>query len=440
MAMTIAVGFVVDDAIVMVEVIWKRIEHGEKPFEAALAGAGEIGFTILTISISLIAVFTPLMFMGGVVGPLMREFALTLSAAVRGLDRAVADADADAGWHVPEAAEAGRRTPSPRRWSAASTARERLRPRASTWCCATQRLTLAVFLATDGARRSCLYATVPTGFFPQQDTGFINGVLLTSQDASFTKTTEKIQQVAQVHRSRIRPSSVFGVFVGGRGANQANLYISLKPKDGGRKATRRPDHQPAAAQARQLVGVQTFLQAAQDINVGGRAGQAQYQYTLSDSGPRPSSTPGRRSCSPVLQRLPELSRCQLRPAVQAAAVNLTIDRDAAARFGISPPAIDAAIYDLIGQDEVAQYFTQTEQLPRGDGGAAEPAGLAGDLFNRIYPGFAAHRQDRAAVAVREGRPERHTQPDDQPPGRVPGRDPLVQPRARRGARPGDPGR
>ncbi|MEJ0064058.1 MAG: efflux RND transporter permease subunit [Caulobacteraceae bacterium] len=196
MAMTIAVGFVVDDAIVMVEVIWKRIEHGEKPFEAALAGSGEIAFTILTISISLIAVFSPLVFMGGVVGRLMQEFALTLSAAVLvsiGMSLTLTPMLAGKFLKAPS-------PPSNRFTKALERGFDNLEKgyaRALDVVLDHMVITLVVFLATMALPPSSTPPS-PTGFFPQQDTGFIQGVVLTSQDASFTKMSGKIAQVADV--------------------------------------------------------------------------------------------------------------------------------------------------------------------------------------------------------------------------------------------------
>jgi len=354
MAMTIAVGFVVDDAIVMVEVIWKRIEHGEKPFEAALAGAGEVGFTILTISISLIAVFSPLAFMGGVVGRLMQEFALTLSAAV--LVSIVMSLTL-----TPMLAGQFLRSPQPpsnRFTKALERGFDRLEKgyaRALDTVLGHMRLTLAVFLATM-ALAAFLYVTVPTGFFPQQDTGFIQGVVLTSQDASFTKMSGKIEQVADVIR---RDPNVAGVafFLGSGGSNQANINISLKPKDQGRKPSATDIINELRPKLGQLVGVRALLQAAQDIRVGGRPGQAQYQYTLSDP-----DIDELNNWAPKLvasmQKMPQLADVSSDQQSQGAAVNLTIDRDAAARFGVAPADIDAAIYNVLGQRQVAQYFTQ----------------------------------------------------------------------------------
>ncbi|HWJ68769.1 MAG TPA: efflux RND transporter permease subunit [Sphingobium sp.] len=354
MALTIAVGFVVDDAIVMVEVIWQRIERGEAPFAAALAGAGEISFTILTISTSLIAVFTPLMFMGGVVGRLMREFALTLSAAViLSLLLSLSLTPMLCGQFL--------RTPPPpsnRFTKALERGFKHLETgyaRALDVVLRHMPLTLTLFLITMAAT-ILLYVTVPTGFFPQQDTGFINGVVVTSQDASFEKMTRKLHDVAAVLQQD-HGIAAFGMFVGSSGSNQANVSIALKPKDSGRTATVDQIIGRLRPKLAELVGVQTFLQAAQDINVGGRAGRAQYQYTLSDANLDELNLWAPRLLT-ALQAMPQLKDVSSDQQTQAGAVDMTIDRDAAARFGISPTDIDAAIYNLIGQHQVAQYFTQ----------------------------------------------------------------------------------
>ncbi len=379
MALTIAVGFVVDDAIVMVEVIWQRIEKGEAPFEAALAGAGEISFTILSISISLIAVFTPLMFMGGVVGRLMREFALTLSAAVVLsiiLSLSLTPMLCAKFLRPPE-------PPSNRFTKALETGFKRLEDGYARWLDVVlrhMRLTLAVFLATMAAA-VLLYATVSTGFFPQQDTGFISGVVVTSQDASFAKLSQKIEDVAGVLK-KDTGIAAFAFFAGNSGANQANITISLKPKDSGRKATVDQVIARLRPKLASLVGVQTFLQANQDINVGGRAGRAQYQYTLSDADIDELNAWAPRMLT-ALQGMPQIKDVSSDQQSSAGAVNLTIDRDAAARFGIAPADIDNAVYNLIGQREVTQYFTQLNSyhvvIEAPPGLQATP-----ELFNSVY--------------------------------------------------------
>ncbi len=354
MAMTIAVGFVVDDAIVMLEVIWRRIEAGESPLAAAIAGSGEVGFTILAISISLIAVFTPLMFMGGVVGRLMQEFAFTLSAAV--VISIVLSLTL-----TPMLCARFLKAPKPpssalARWIEQSFHRlEAGYARALDVVLRHKLLTLASFLATVAAA-GVLYVITPTGFFPQQDTGFISGVIVTSQDASFNKTSQKAAEVADVLRQDPGVAAV-GVFIGSASTNQANVNISLSSKDSGRKATADQIINRLRPKLASLIGVQAFLQASQDINVGGRVGRAQYQYTLADADLVELNAWAPRLLA-ELRTLPQLKDVSSDQQSQAAAVNLAIDREAAARFGILPADIDAAIYDLIGQHQVTQYFTQ----------------------------------------------------------------------------------
>jgi HAE1 family hydrophobic/amphiphilic exporter-1 len=354
MALTIAVGFVVDDAIVMVEVIWRRIEEGQPPLKAALEGAGEVSFTILTISISLIAVFTPLMFMGGVVGRLMREFAFTLSAAV------ILSVFLSLTF-TPMMCAKYLRPPGPpgnRLMQRLEDAFHRLDAgyaRALDIVLRHQRVTLAVFLTT-AALAVLLYATSATGFFPQQDTGFLQGVMLTSQDASFDKAYQKVQQVGRIIASDPEVNEVH-LYIGNGGSNQANFALSLRPQDSGRKATADQIIARLRPRLAEVVGTQTAMQANQDINVGGRAGRAQYQYTLADADLNELNTWAPRLLD-ALKKLPEIKDANSDQQSQAAAVNLTIDRDAAGRFGISPVDIDAAIYNQIGQHQVAQYFTQ----------------------------------------------------------------------------------
>jgi HAE1 family hydrophobic/amphiphilic exporter-1 len=377
--MTVAVGFVVDDAIVMLEVIWRRMEEGATPFDAAIAGAGEIGFTILSISISLIAVFTPLMFMGGVIGRLMQEFAFTLSTAV-------AISIVLSLTLTPMLCARFLRAPRPSSnpvLKAIERGFARLEAgyaRALDVVLRHMRLTLAIFLVT-AAATVYLYATVPTGFFPQQDTGFISGVIVTSQDASFAKISEKSAEVADIIRQDPDVAGL-GVFIGSASSNQANLTVTLSPKDSGRSATATQIITRLRPKLARLVGVQTYLQAAQDITVGGRAGRAQYQYTLVDADLGELNAWAPRLLA-ELQTLPQLTDVSSDQQSQGAAVNLTIDRDAAARFGILPADIDAAIYDLIGQHQVTQYFTQLNsyhvivEAPPG-------LQLTPDLFNSVY--------------------------------------------------------
>jgi HAE1 family hydrophobic/amphiphilic exporter-1 len=379
MALSIAIGFVVDDAIVMVEVIWKHMEAGQKPLQAALAGAGEVGFTILAITISLIAVFTPLMFMGGVVGLLMREFALTLSFAV--LVSLLLTLT-----FTPMLCGQFLKAPKPpshrftRAFQHGFAWLDRKYERGLTVVMHHRLLTLIVF-GLSLVAAVLLYATSNTGFFPQEDTGLLGGVMITSQDSSIARTREKIDEVGKVLGEDSGVAGV-GMFVGNTSTNQANLFIQLKPKDSGRQATADQIIARLRPKLAQLVGVQTFLQSRQDINVGGRTGQAQYQYTLSDSDIDELNNWAPKMVA-AMQKLPELKDVSSDQQSKGGSLNLTIDRDAAARFGITPTAIDSAIYEMIGQDEVTQYFTQQNSYHIV---IEAPPALQGspDILNSIY--------------------------------------------------------
>ena len=353
MALTIAVGFVVDDAIVMVEAVWRRIEAGEAPFEAALAGAQEIGFTILSISISLIAVFTPLAFMGGVVGRLMREFALTLSAAV--LISLLLSLT-----FTPMMCARFLRHPSPPRnpftrglergfaWLETTYARGLDRVMGH------KLLTVLVFAATAGLA-IWLYATASTGFFPQQDTGFVNGTVITSQNSSYTYTMGKLEEVARIV-AKDRDIENVRYNVGGN-TSQGGFVFSLKPRNQGRNVTADQVIARLRPQLTGVAGTQTVMQAQQDIQIGGRASRAQYQYTLSDANLDELNTWAPRLTA-ALQALSQLKDVSSDQQSSAPSVSLEIDRATAGRFGISPADIDAAIYNQLGQRQVAQYFTQ----------------------------------------------------------------------------------
>jgi HAE1 family hydrophobic/amphiphilic exporter-1 len=377
MAMTIAVGFVVDDAIVMLEVIWRRIEAGESPLAAAFAGSAEIAFTVLSISISLIAVFTPLMFMGGVVGRLMQEFAFTLAVAV------VVSICLSLSLTPMLCAKFLKKPEPAHNWFILALEHgfnriEQSYARGLDFVLRHMRVTLASFIVTVAAALF-LYWTVPTGFFPQQDTGFIQGAVVTSQDSSFAKTSQKAQEVADILRKDPDIAGI-GLFISS--ASSANINLALKPKDSGRSATADQIIGRLRPKLAKLVGVQTFLQANQDINVGGRSGRAQYQYTLADADLQELNTWAPRLLA-ELQKLPQLKDVSSDQQSEAAAVMLTIDRDAAARFGVSPADIDAAVYDQIGQHQVAQFFTQLNSyhviVEAPPGMQATP-----DLFNSVY--------------------------------------------------------
>jgi len=352
MALTIAVGFVVDDAIVMVEAIWRRIEHGARPFEAALAGSREIGFTILTISISLIAVFTPVMFMGGVIGIIMREFALTLSAAVvvsvilsltltpmlcarflkapKPLTSPIMKG-LEAGFHRLEASYA----------------------RGLDVVLRHKFTTLMVFVFTI-ALTGLLYVTAQTGFFPQQDTGFLQGSVIAPQGSPFAYTNRKAMEAMKIIAA---DADVDEAHYNAGASAQAQINIGLRSRDEGRTASATDIINRLRPQLGEIIGAQVILQAMQDITIGGRPARAQYQYTLADGDLEELNEWAPRLVE-ELQKLPELKDVSSDQQSQAPAANLIIDRDAAGRFGISPADIDAAIYNQVGQRQVAQYFTQ----------------------------------------------------------------------------------
>jgi HAE1 family hydrophobic/amphiphilic exporter-1 len=379
MALSIAVGFVVDDAIVMVEVIWQHLERGEAPFDAAMKGSSEVSFTILSISISLVAVFTPLMFMGGVVGLLMREFAVTLSAAVvisMVLTLTLTPMLCSLFLKPPQEPN----NPATRALDRGFKWLEARYAQSLDVVLEHKLITLIVFAGTM-ALAGYFYATAKTGFFPQQDTGFLTGVMLTSQDASFTKTKQKIQAVGSVVAADPGVAGL-GMFVGNGGANQANLFIALKPKDSGRTATADQIIARLRPKLADLIGVQTFLQAAQDINIGGRPGQAQYQYTLSDSSLTELNSWAPRLLA-ELKTVPVLKDVSSDQQSNGRAVNLTIDRQAAARFGLAPTDVDLAIYEQIGQDEVTQFFTQQNSYHIVVEGPPDLQ-ASPDLFSTVY--------------------------------------------------------
>ncbi len=356
MALTISVGFVVDDAIVMLENIYRHVEAGMQPLEAAYQGSAEIGFTIVSISVSLIAVFIPLLLMGGIVGRLFREFAVTVTMTI-----------------VVSVAVSLTLTPMLcSRYLSASHGKSHGRlyrlcehgfaviaagyKRGLELVLRHEFATLCVFLATL-ALSVVMFVFSPKGFFPQQDTGTIYGFAETSQDASFTAMRERMKQLADVVREDPDVTG-FGMFAGNNTANTGTFFIALKPRDEGRKATADEIIARLRPKVAGLQGINLFMQAPQDINVGGRLSRTQYQYTVTDTNLDELNTWAPR----LLERLRGLSVLTDVASDQqnaAAAARLTIDRARASSFGISPALIDATLYDAIGQRQVAQYFTQT---------------------------------------------------------------------------------
>jgi hydrophobe/amphiphile efflux-1 (HAE1) family protein len=382
MALTIAVGFVVDDAIVMLENIFRHIEDGETPLEAAIKGAGEIGFTIVSISLSLIAVFIPLLLMGGIVGRLFREFAMTVSIAVvvsafvsltltpMMCSRFLRGHHGEHNWlyRVVEkffdVVLAGYR-------------------RTLDIALRFQFTTLMVFICTLSLT-AYLYVIIPKGFFPEQDNGIIMGISEMAQDVSFDEMGRKQLALGEVllkDPDILAYSTAIGAGVSGSTGNQGRFFVSLKPF-GERHASAQQIIARLRPELAKVEGAQLYLQAGQDIRVGGRISKTQYQYTLqaSETSQLFEWAPKILAKMKTLPQLRDLATDQQNGGTTAV---ITIDRDAAARFGIQPQAIDDTLYSALGQRQVTQYFTEVntyklilEVLPE----------MQGDLgvLNKLY--------------------------------------------------------
>jgi HAE1 family hydrophobic/amphiphilic exporter-1 len=355
MALTIAVGFVVDDAIVMLENIYRHIEAGMSPLDATLKGAGEIGFTILTISISLVAVFIPLLLMGGIIGRLFREFAITMTTTI-------AVSAFVALTLSPTMCALFLRDEKHAKHGRAYMVVERAFDRVLAWytrgldlALDHQRVTLAVFLITV-AVSAVLYVEIPKGFFPQQDTGIIAGLSDGPQDISFDEMVRRQHALLDVV-AKDPDVANYGTALGGsRPLNNGFVFIALKPRNQ-RTASADEIITRLRPQLAKVPGATLFLQAAQDLNVGGRTTRTQYQYTLQDSDINELNEWAPKVLA-ELQKLPMLRDVASDQQTSSGMLSLTIDRDQASRFGIQPAAIDQALYDAFGQRQAAQFFTQ----------------------------------------------------------------------------------
>jgi multidrug efflux pump len=358
MAMTIATGFVVDDAIVVMENITRHLEAGMKPLAAALRGSQEISFTVLTISISLVAVFIPLLFMGGIVGRLFREFAVTLSTAI--VVSMFISLTA-----TPMMCAFLLRNEREQQHGRLYLASERafdsllsLYRRTLTWVLAHPGLTLTVLLLTV-ALNVLLVIEIPKGFFPQQDTGAITGGMQGPQDASFPAMNDSLQQIVGVIRHDPAVANVIAFTGGGGATNTGFIYIALKPLNE-RKVSAAQVINRLRPQLNRLPAAAAFLQAAQDLRIGGRGGNAMYQYTLQSDNSQDLFKWG-----PILlkemKRLPgfqDLSSDQQNGGLDEM---LTYDRMTAAKLGVTVQSLDSALYDAFGQSEVSVIYTQLNQ-------------------------------------------------------------------------------
>ncbi|HLK70580.1 MAG TPA: efflux RND transporter permease subunit [Steroidobacteraceae bacterium] len=355
MALTIAVGFVVDDAIVMLENIYRHIEEGLSPLQATLRGAREIGFTILSMSISLVAVFIPLLLMGGIVGRLFREFALvvTMTIAVSAFVSLTLSPTMGAQFlHNEHKLKHGRF------YRVVEDFLTRMREayaRGLDFVLRHQRPTLYVFFATV-AMTAVLFVLIPKGFFPQEDTSQISGQADAPQDISFDEMMRRLHLLTDVFE-RDPDVAGYATFIGGgRPLNNSMVFAGLTPRDE-RKANADQIIARLRRQIAKVPGATMFLQSRQDINVGGRLSRTQYQYTLQDISLDELNTWAPKLLA-QLSKLPQLTDVASDQQNASAMLALDIDRDAAARFGIQPAQIDATLADAFGQAQVTQYFTQ----------------------------------------------------------------------------------
>jgi HAE1 family hydrophobic/amphiphilic exporter-1 len=381
MALTISVGFVVDDAIVMLENITRYIEHGETPLAAAFKGAGEIGFTIMSISISLVAVLIPLLLMGGIIGRLFREFAVTLAMTIfvsLVVSLTLTPMMASRFLRMHKEVKHGRIYQwSERGFDAMLHGYERGLDTVLRW----RLTTLCVFFATV-ALSVYLFVIIPKGFFPQQDNGFLIATSEAGQDISFSDMKRHQEELGNII---LRDPDVdsMAMFIGGGGSalNTGRLYITLKPR-----SERHSNAQQIIArlrpQAEKVEGARLFMQASQDVRLGGRATRTQFEFTLQDANLDELNEWAPKILS-RMQKLHELRDVATDQQSQGTTLTMKINRDTASRYGITPQLIDDTLYDAFGQRQITQYFTQLnsyhvilEILP----------GLQGDIdtLNKLY--------------------------------------------------------
>ena len=360
MALTIATGFVVDDAIVMIENISRYIEEGESPMAAALKGSKQIGFTIISLTISLIAVLIPLLFMGDVVGRLFREFAITLAVAI--LISAVVSLTltpmmcARLLHHTP-VAEQSRFYRVTGQWFDAIIAQY---GRMLTWVLNRQGLTLIVAVATL-ALAVVLYACVSKGFFPQQDTGVIQGISQAPQTVSFAAMAQRQELLAKTLLEDPAVESISS-FIGVDGQNttlnSGRMLINLKPH------AQRPKADTVLRglqeRASRLEGIKLFMQPVQDLTIEDRVSRTQYQYTL-DTAKLDDLTTWTPRVVERFSQLPQLTDVASDLQNEGLQAYLEIDRDTAGRLGVTPASINTALYNAFGQRLISTIFTQTSQ-------------------------------------------------------------------------------
>ena len=361
MALTISTGFVVDDAIVVIENISRYREQGMAPFEAAVRGAREIGFTVVSISVSLVAVFIPILMMGGIVGRLFREFAVTLSTAVAvSMVVSLTTTPMMCARLLRPAAE----EPRGRFYRISQGVFDRALSGYSAgleWVLLHSRLTLGVALATVGLS-AYLFLIIPKGFFPQQDTGRLMGAIQADQDTSFQAMRDRLTQFVGIIKTDPAIDHVIG-FAGGSGGaaatNSARMFIALKPL-----AQRKISADLVIARLHKktshIAGATLYLQATQDLRIGGRSSNALYQYTLqgSDLDELNLWAPRLQQKMRTMRILTDVNSDQQNSGLEA---SLVVDRDTASRLGLTQQVIDDTLYDAFGQRQVSTMYTPLNQ-------------------------------------------------------------------------------
>ena len=358
MALTIATGFVVDDAVVVLENISRHVEEGVKPLQAALLGAREVGFTVLSMSISLIAVFIPILLMGGIVGRLFREFAVTLSAAI--LVSLVVSLTTTPMMCARLLRSREEEPKHGRLYNATERAFNSLQSgyeRSLNWALRHGLVMMLILSVTIGLT-VYLYIAIPKGFFPQQDTGRITGSIQADQSISFQAMQSKLRDFVTIVKKDPAVDAVVG-FTGGGQRNSGTMFISLKPL-----AERKMSADQVIARLRGKLshepGANLFLQPVQDIRVGGRSGGAQYQYTL-----QADSTATLRDWEPkvknALSETPSLADVNTDAQDKGLETSLVVNRDAIARLGLNQSVVDNTLNDLFGQRQVSTIYNPLNQ-------------------------------------------------------------------------------
>jgi multidrug efflux pump len=358
MALTVSTGFVVDDAIVVIENITRYLEQGMRPFQAAVKGAKQIGFTVLSMSTSLVAVFIPILLMGGIVGRLFREFAVTLSIAIAiSLIVSLTATPMMCARFLKSEAERvhGRMD---RAGEIVFNWIHRGYERGLGWVLDHPPLMLAVTILTICVS-IYLYTVVPKGFFPDQDTGRLSGNVQASQDISFQAMREKLTQVVDIMMADPAVDTIGAFTGGGSTTNTARMFVALKSLSERKVSADQVINRLRGKLAKE-VGASTFLRGVQDVNIGGRIGNANFQFTLQGDNLDDLT----RWAPKVLERLrtmPQLADVNIDQQDRGLMASLTIDRDTASRLGVTAQMIDETLYDAFGQRPVSTMYKQLNQ-------------------------------------------------------------------------------